>query len=96
MNTGCRYEHWSRKKHALVKCGRKCEERETLCAFHLEWQKDCATVQTRGKGAHPADWNWTRKARAAYGCIGSAILRLLPSDAGANYICGRRIERAKT
>jgi hypothetical protein len=80
---GCSYEHWSRAKHAMVHCGRK-EDRlgSALCAFHQEWVKDCTGTWSKRRGGHPEGYDWLKKARMAYGCKGSALLHMLPSDAG--------------
>jgi hypothetical protein len=88
---GCKYEHWSRSKHAMVKCARKEDKKGSgLCAFHREWVKDCTGAWSRRKGSHPANWDWLKKAKASYGVRTTWPLPM-PSDAGANYICGRRI-----
>lgn len=96
MYRTCVFEQWSAKQGTMVKCGRKAVESvgdKGVCADHFTWHTDCTGTWSKRKGGrHPSTYNWLKKAKAAYGVKAGWPLPL-PSDRGANYICGRRIER---
>lgn len=94
----CEYEHWNRETGTMETCdadtaGKRmhyidCVGREyELCAFHLAFVDYAkGTFSKRKKESHPADWNWLKKARQAYGIkacnLGSAFPYGIPASAG--------------
>ena len=94
----CEYEHWSKEENSLVTCdlesagkrmhyiGNAGREYE-LCAFHMAFFDDATGTFSKRKGkSHPADWDWTAKAKAAYGIkkcnLGAAFPYGIPTSAG--------------
>jgi len=90
----CKYQHWSRESGAMVDCGEPTDS-SGFCAFHAAWIADC--VQVRGRVKRTREIDWLQKARTAYGVKRPAWNGIpfgLPSDAGCNYIYGRRVGKA--
>jgi hypothetical protein len=96
----CVYEYWSNRRKRLVHCGKPAvmTDHGQLCAEHGQFVDDCHGLFSKSKRAHPADRSesaWLKAAKKAYGCRGGwspgAFPLGKPEDAGADYICGRRV-----
>lgn len=95
----CCYEYWSRRRDRAVHCGHPAVQTPygNLCPEHGQFVDDCHGTFTRSRRPHPADRSasaWLKAARKAYGIVGwgnGAFPLGKPIDAGADYICGRRV-----
>jgi hypothetical protein len=76
----CYYQLWNREEKKLESCGIETDGESPLCAEHALFVKDSTEGPfTASKKAHPAYFNWAKKARAAYGVVSP---NMKPSDAG--------------